>query len=316
MGFSEKQKEVLEKKQYGVVLNHSSVQVCEWTKKSLRGFGDCYKKKFYGANTHKCAEISPATLVCTHNCLYCWRPVEYMNEFKITDWDDPKQIIDEVIIKRKKLLSGFGGRLGTSKEYFEDALVPDHFAISLSGEPTLYHKIDKLISYLKDDYNARTIFLVSNASMPETLLKISKNPPTQLYLSINAYNEEIFHKITKKGSWNVILKSLENIPKYNTRTVIRVTLIKDYNMENPKDFAYFLDNYKEDFIELKSYMWIGNSRLRLEKANMPTFEEINLFANEFSKYSKNYEIVDEHIPSRIILLKRKDSKYNTKIYND
>ena len=37
----------LKKAKYGIA-DHSTVELCHWTKKSFRGEGNCYKHKFYG----------------------------------------------------------------------------------------------------------------------------------------------------------------------------------------------------------------------------------------------------------------------------
>ena len=46
----EKIKETLKKQHYEIAgkNQHSAVQICRWTKKSLIGEGSCYKEKFYG----------------------------------------------------------------------------------------------------------------------------------------------------------------------------------------------------------------------------------------------------------------------------
>ena len=43
----------LKKAKYGIA-DHSTVELCHWTKKSFRGEGNCYKHKFYGISTHQC----------------------------------------------------------------------------------------------------------------------------------------------------------------------------------------------------------------------------------------------------------------------
>ena len=42
-------KEILKKQHYEIAgkNEHSAVQICRWTKKSLRDEGVCYKEKFY-----------------------------------------------------------------------------------------------------------------------------------------------------------------------------------------------------------------------------------------------------------------------------
>ena len=64
----------LKKAKYGIA-DHSTVELCHWTKKSFRGEGNCYKHKFYGISTHQCMEFSPAGMYCQNRCVYCWRPM-------------------------------------------------------------------------------------------------------------------------------------------------------------------------------------------------------------------------------------------------
>ena len=45
-------KAILEKQHYIIVGEHSAVQICGWTKKSLRDEDFCYKEKFYGIQSH------------------------------------------------------------------------------------------------------------------------------------------------------------------------------------------------------------------------------------------------------------------------
>ena len=59
--------------------------------------------------------------------------------------DDPDTIIKGVVEERRKLLIGFLGNPKADRRKVLDALKPDHYAISLSGEPTLYPYIGDLI---------------------------------------------------------------------------------------------------------------------------------------------------------------------------
>ena len=43
--FTEEMRKELLNKQYGLAGSHSAVQICAWTRKSLRGKGSCYKQK-------------------------------------------------------------------------------------------------------------------------------------------------------------------------------------------------------------------------------------------------------------------------------
>ena len=305
---SENLKRELEKKHYKL-FNHSGVQICEWTKKSLRGEGVCYKEKFYGINCHRCMQFSPSVVFCNLRCLFCWCPNElFINKFpeKI---DEPEEIVKNLIEQRKKLLSGFGGSVKNKKK-FEESLEPNHFAISLSGEPTLYKKIVELVDYLTE--RARTVFLVTNGINPDILPKLKKKKNFQLYLSLSAPEKEKFEKIcrpTEKNLWDKFNKSLEIINKFKGRRVVRLTLIKGLNDsdEDLKGFLKLIEKGNPDFVEVKSYMSLGYSKKRLGDEKMPDFEEVKKFALKISKKS-NYKYEDESKDSRIVLLKNKDSK--------
>jgi len=190
--FSDKVVEEFLKKQYGIVGNHSAVQICGWTKRMLRGKGACYKQKFYGADTASCAQMSPAAAWCSQNCIFCWRPMEWM-EFKAMgeeEVDSPDEIIEGTIAAKRKLISGLGGADDVNEELFRRVLdsFPAHWAISLSGEPTLYPKLPELIRNLKEREEVKTVFLVTNGQEPEMLLRLKEEKalPTQLYISVDA----------------------------------------------------------------------------------------------------------------------------------
>lgn len=311
-------------KQYGIVGNHSAVEICSWTKKALLGKGVCYKQKFYGAHTHKCAQIAPTVAWCQQNCLHCWRPMEMFKPPTTLDnkWDSPSEIIEGVIEARKKLLSGFGGNDKVDKKMYEDALIPDHWAISLSGEPTLYPLLPEMIEELKRR-KARTIFIVTNGQEPEMLEKMNKENklPTQLYVSLIAPNKELYQKLALpfyKDGWDRLMKTLEIWKEFNTRRVIRITHIKGINDSDQmaKEFAEILERAKPDFVEVKAYMYIGYSRNRLKEENMPTYEEVKTFTERILEYAPSFRMIDHHEPSRITLSQRKDSKYPEKIYDD
>ena len=63
-----------------------------------------------------------------------------------------------------------------------------------------------------------------------------------------------------------------------------------------------------DVIELKSYVHVGESRRFYNQKNMPTLDDMKVFMNKLLTYLPNYEFIRQHIPSRAILLIRKDLK--------
>jgi len=303
-------KKDLENKHYGLVGSHSAVQICEWTKKSLRGKGECYKNKFYGASTHSCAQVSPNVMWCDQNCIFCWRPAEYMLKKEIKEKvENTKDIIEGLVKARYKLLTGFKGQENIDKKKLHEALdiFPMHWAISLSGEPTLYPKLAEFIKELKKR-KVQTIFLVSNGQNPNVIKELEKKKalPTQLYISLDAWSEKSHAKINKgirKDSFSRLLKSLKLLKDLPTRTVIRLTVIQNVNTSKTaiKEFAKIIEMSQADFIEIKSYMWLGNSRERLKQDNMPSNDQLTTFAKALEKHLPSYKYEDDSYTSRIIL---------------
>lgn len=304
----------LRKAKYGV-FGHSAVQICAWTKKSLHNEGFCYKQKFYGIDTHRCMEFSPAAVFCGMNCIFCWRPMEFMRfrRMKAKEVDGPKEIYEMLMEERRKLLSGFPGDGKTDPSKFGESLKPNHFAISLSGEPTLYPKLPELVRFLRKLPETKSVFIVTNGQEPGMLERLADETlPTQMYLSVNAPNKTLFKKINRpvyKDGWERFLKSLEIFGRMKTRRVLRLTMIKGMNMEKKfiKDYADIIRKGNPHFLEIKAYMWIGFSRKRMKEENMPLHEEIRAFAKEIEKAS-DFEILDEKGDSRVVLLGVPESK--------
>jgi len=313
----------LQNKHYGTVGNHSAVQICEWTKKSLRNEGECYKNQFYGVETHNCCQVSPNVMWCDQNCIFCWRPAENMLKKEIKEEvDSPKETVDGLIKVRYKLLTGFIGHPNVNKAKVKQLNeMPSHWAISLSGEPTLYPKLAEFIKEIKKR-KPKSIFLVSNGQNPAVLKELEKKNalPTQLYISLDAWNENSYRKINKgirKDAWKRLLTSLNLLGKLACRTVIRLTVIKGIN-DNPKaikEFAKILEQSQADFVEIKSYMHLGYSRLRLNRENMPNNEDLKAFCSELNMHLQSYVFEDECEASRIILYANNGKHREKKIPN-
>jgi len=296
-------KKLLENQQYRIIGDNSAVKICTWTKKSLRDEDFCYKEKFYGIKSHLCCQIAPSVNFCQQSCIFCWRPIEHTEGIKMKEFDNPKDIIKGVIEGQRNLLSGFGGYEKVNKKKLREAQNPKQFAISLAGEPTLYPKLSELINELN---KIGTTFVVSNGLNPEVLKKIK---PTQLYVSLDAPNEEIYKKVCRpsvKGAWKKLMKTLSLLKKIK-RSCIRITLVKGLNMFYPEQYAALIKKAQPMFLEIKAYMFVGYSRQRLDIKNMPRHPEIKEFAKKITKFS-NYKIIDEKKESRVVLLMKKDSK--------
>ncbi len=300
-------------RQHYKLFGHSAVKLCHWTKASIYKGEVCYKQKFYGIQSHRCLQMTPAVSWCDQNCRFCWRPLTKYEPFP-KEFDDPAEIIDEAIKQQRILLSGYGEfreKIGEKKLW--EANNPNNAAISLAGEPTLYPKISGLI----EEFNNRkfSTFLVSNGLHPKTLAEI--HLPTQLYLSLEAPIKEMHKKINAplvKGTWRKLNESLELMASLKTRRAIRITAIKNINMNHEKEFAELIEKAEPDFVEVKSYMFIGYSRKRLKIENMPLHKEVKNFAEKINEYL-GYYLTDESKPSRVVLLSKKKnpSKITAKV---
>lgn len=320
----EKTVDSLIKKQYGV-FGHSAVQICSWTKKAMTGRGVCYKQKFYGIDTHSCFEMSPSAMWCQQNCTFCWRPMEFMKNVEIDpeQVDEPEEIIKKLVLQRKKLISGMGGHENVNRMLFNDSFLnyPTHYAISLSGEPTMYPKLPEMVEYLKTLSRTKSIFIVTNAQEPNFFQRLIDNPiyqPTQIYISLDAHNKELFDKVNislYKNGWDRLKTSLKLMSKLNCRTVIRYTMIKGLNDLDSQlnDYKSLIESANPDLIEIKAYMHLGMSRNRHSKEQMPEYLEVEEFAKKLENLMRNYEFAASAPNSKICVLRRVDSKHPLRI---
>lgn len=295
----------LEKQQYRIVGNHSSVKICEWTKKSLRDEDFCYKQKFYGIKSHQCCQMTPS-MICCNSCIFCWRDTSMLTGKEIkAEIDEPEDIINGCVENQRELLIGFKGNNKVNIEKFNEAQEPIFFAISLTGEPSLYPKLNELIFELSK--RKKCSFLVTNGMFPENLENLDKLP-TQLYVSLDAPNKESYKKNDRplfKDYWERLNKTLELLPSLDTRTTLRLTLVKGLNMSNIEDYAKLIKKADPLFVELKSYMWVGSSRERLVEENMPLHNDIVDFAKKLESIT-DYKIIDEKANSRVVLMMKED----------
>jgi len=304
------------KQQYRIVGKHSSVKICEWTKKSLTDSGVCFKEKFYGIKSHRCCQMSPATVFCQNKCLHCWRAIELTNGNKMDSKkiDNPKEIIQGCIEMQKKLLNGFKGNSKVNLKKLREAQEPMQFAISLTGEPTLYPKLGEMIKELRK--LGKTTFVVTNGLQPTILAKLNKERalPSQLYLSLNSPNKEMYdkwHRSSEKNAWKKFNETISLFPKLKTRKVIRMTLVKDLNdkAEQILNYSKMINKAKPDFIEVKSYMAIGFSRARLGYDLMLSHKQIKEYSKKLAKELGNsYKIIAEHKLSRVVLIGKDKAK--------
>ncbi|MEM7819362.1 MAG: 4-demethylwyosine synthase TYW1 [Candidatus Aenigmatarchaeota archaeon] len=293
---------MLEKKGYRFVgkNKHSAVKVCEWTRHAIRGKNFCYKQKFYGIQSHRCIQMSPAVFICNHKCLFCWRSTPFLPKW-FGPIDNPSEILDESIEAQRKILQGFWGS-APDKRKVREAMNPNQVAISLVGEPCFYPKLPELVDEVLD--RKMTAFVVTNGTIPEMVEKLIEHQPTNMYITLPAPNEKIYKKtcLPAKNYWKNIMKSLSLFKEFD-RSVIRLTLVKGLNFINPEEYAKIIDDASPNFVEVKSYMNVGGSRKKLNYSQMPLHSEIKNFAEIIEKNS-SYKIKDEKSDSRVVVLSR------------
>ena len=311
---------ILNKQKYRIVgtNEHSGVKLCHWMRQKLLHDRPCYKESFYGITTHRCLQFTPTINNCTQKCLFCWR-YQGFSETGFSDVpDDPAEILDQAIAAQRKLITGFKGDDRCNQKYWLEACEPNQVAISLSGEPTLYPRLGEFIKLCKS--RGMTTFLVTNGTRPDVLEKLDPLP-TQLYVSLTAPNKDIYKRlcvpmmefqnigkssdgnVPKLHGWEAIQNTLELLPSLDTRTVIRHTLVADWNLGWEKEYAK-LDSIAEPmFIEPKSYVLVGYSRQRMTMKNMARHEQIQSFSKKLAA-EVGYDITAERADSRVVLLTR------------
>ncbi len=318
----EKIKQKLLKNKYKIY-RHSAIQICRWTKKALRNSNaKCYKEKFYGVDTHRCVQFSPAAIWCPNNCIFCWRTINYIKpkNYKQIKHSSPKTIINNLVELRKLLISGFKGSSKINIKKFKESynLFPSHWAISLSGEPCLYPYLPELIKILKNKKEAKSIFLVTNGLYPKMIKKLKNSLPTQLYVSMAYSNETLFKKITNsklKNAWKRYLETLNLLKNLKCRTVIRLTLIKDLNDYSLKEYSNLIKLASPDFIEIRSYIDLSKAKENLGYKYMLNFQELKSFSNKLLKDLPKYKYEDSMKESLVILLSKRKPRYNKFIKN-
>ncbi len=302
--------ETMKKQGYHFVGRHSATKICGYTASSLKGGESCYKHQFYGITSHRCIQATPA-IGCNLACSFCWRIIPEEEGYKwnelnaLSRWDDPKEIVDGLIEEHKKIVSGYKGNEKVTLERWQESNNPAHVALSLTGEPLFYPKMNALL----EEFHSRGIstFLVTNGTMVNALKNL-KTMPTQLYVSIQAPNKEIYGKTVRPknlaATWdnfNEFLKIFSGLP---TRRVFRLTLVKGLNMSDPEGYAELIKTGKPHYVEVKGFVFVGGARSPergLEFQQMPRKQEILDFAKQIAA-GCGYMLADYHESSNVALL--------------
>jgi len=238
------------------------------------------------------------TLRCNQRCRFCWRSFEHEMAEEVEC--PPETILDGIHRFQKKALAGYNAVLDNTvtDERWQEALDPKHVAISLSGEPTLYSRLPELINLFNT--NGYTTFLVSNGTNPDMLARCN---PYQQYVSLDAPDRDTYISICRpfEDCWDRVNESLNMLG--GRRSAIRITLVRGLNDFAPEKYAALLQNSGATFVEVKGYMYLGYSRNRLARENMPEHDQVHSFAEKIAA-ACDYKIRDENRLSRVVCLER------------
>ena len=297
---------------YHFVGRHSATKLCNYTASSLKkGTRDhtCYKHRFYGIRSWRCIQATTA-VGCNLSCTFCWRIIPEEEGFSwneinaVKDWDDPAGIVDGLVREHKRLVSGYKGDPDADLERWQEAQDPAHVALSLTGEPLFYPKLGALLL----EFHRRKIstFLVTNGTMVQALRRLT-TLPTQLYVSVQAPNREVYDRVARAktaNAWESFQEFLAVFSGLNTRRVFRLTLMRGINMVDAGGYAELISRGRPHYVEVKGFAYVGgarNEKRGLSYGSVPAMDEIKAFAGEIADRS-GYIVVDYHESSNVVLL--------------
>jgi tRNA wybutosine-synthesizing protein 1 len=289
----------LSKQQYRMVGETAAVKLCHWMRQSMLHKRHCYKQEFYGIGSHRCLQMTPVVHDCTHNCVFCWRLRGFEGAEK--EWTDPREMLDQLIEQQRNLITGFPGDARCDMAKFKEAKDPKHVAISLAGEPTLYPYLGEFIR--ECHRRGMTTFLVTNGTLPEALEALDPLP-SQLYVTVAAPNKYVYRDVCQPlvpDGWERLMRTLELLPSLNTRTVVRHTLVREYNLGWEEEYARLDRKADPTFIEPKGFVFVGDSRKRLSIDNMPSHLEVMEFGQRLASLL-GLQVLNEKKDSRVVLV--------------
>ncbi|MEM4717293.1 MAG: 4-demethylwyosine synthase TYW1 [Desulfurococcaceae archaeon] len=295
---------------YHIIGTIGAVKRCHWSKEAVLRRRFCYKCLWYGIESHRCIQMTPVVAWCWNRCLHCWRiqPEDigmHWDDTKPPIIDDPEVVVEDSILTHRQVMAGFKGNPRADQIMVEEALNPRHAAISLAGEPLLYPRLGELI----EEYHKRgiTTFLVTHGTRPDVLKNLEKEP-SQLYISMEAwdkYNYEYFNRPMVPRSWELFIETVDYVRSFKSPVVYRITLVKGFNDKDEamRSFAKLIEIGNPTYVEIKAYMYLGVSKGRLTRDNMPTHSEVREYSRKLSELV-GYKLLSESIPSRVVLLSR------------
>ncbi len=191
-----------------------------------------------------------------------------------------------------------------------EAIMPNHAAISLNGEPLLYPKISQFIQEYKN--RNMTTFIVTNGTLPQKIASLDPLP-SQLYITLAAPNEMIYKKICRpmiRNGWSNIMDSMDLIESLSTRTLIRLTAVKNLNINENliNDYIKIIEKANPNFFEIKGFTLQAKALLIKERLQsdkpiqyyFPDYEYLDYIASKFEERG-NFPLIYKNEVSRDFL---------------
>jgi wyosine [tRNA(Phe)-imidazoG37] synthetase (radical SAM superfamily) len=203
-----------------------------------------------------------------------------------------------------------------------EAMIPNHAAISLDGEPLLYPEIDGLVREFRN--RDMTTFIVTNGTLPNKIDSMN-SLPSQLYVTLPANSEKMYKKVCRpkiKNGWNKIMDSMDLINSLSCRTVVRLTAVKNLNINEHliEDFVRILEKANPNFFEIKGFTLQAKALLIKERLKsdhkvqdfFPDYNYLEIIALKFEEMG-NFPLIYKNKASRDFLFainwdKNKDPK--------
>ncbi|KAH7956070.1 hypothetical protein HPB52_005987 [Rhipicephalus sanguineus] len=135
-----------------------------------------------------------------------------------------------------------------------------------------------------------------------------------LYVSVDASSREALKRIDRPlfpDFWQRFQDSLSTLADKGQRTVYRLTLVKEWNMDEMQGYANLVALGKPDFIEVKGVTYCGDSKgARLTMSNVPWHEEVLSFVKQLVALLPDYSIASEHEHSNCALIAHNKFRVN------
>ena len=191
-----------------------------------------------------------------------------------------------------------------------EAMNPNHAAISLDGEPLLFPKINGLVGEFRN--RRMTSFIVTNSTMTKVIENMDILP-SQFYFTLAAPNKKIYQKTCRpmiKEGWNRVLDTMNLIESLDCRTLIRLTAVKDLNINEIliEEYAKIIEKANPNFFEIKGFTLQAKALLIKERLKselplqeyFPDFDYLHKIALKFQEIS-GFPIIYANETSRDIL---------------